>query len=175
VLAGCGWGVVIGTALEAAFGGGAEGLLDAAGQTSLEAVAGALLGMMGFTLLMACLHAVTLVPIAYLIKKASSREPSGNASLGLMHERSPRGALLASVLCAVINGTYLAPMAGAGTLMESIHGSPLPDTFLRWGVLLGLLAGGIVGLIAMARQFYRGMPESWREEWRRGLRRARPA
>jgi hypothetical protein len=47
VLAGCGWGVVIGSALEAAFGRGTHDLLDAAGETSLEAIAGGLAGMAG--------------------------------------------------------------------------------------------------------------------------------
>jgi hypothetical protein len=170
VLAGCGWGMVLGATLEAAFGAGPDGLLDAAGQASLEALTGALLGMIGFTLLTAFLHTVTLVPAFYLIEKGSGRYPHGDASLGFLHERSPRTALATSLLLAVINGTWLAPMMGAGCFMESIHGTPLPNTFLLWGVLLGLLAGGIVGMVAMVRQFYREMPESWREEFRRGRR-----
>jgi hypothetical protein len=175
VLAGCGWGVVIGSALEAAFGQGADGLIDAAGEISLEAVAGALLGMIGFTLVAGCGHVATLVPGFYLIGKGCGRFPHNNPNLGLMHERSARVGLLTSFASAVINGTWAGPLLGAACLLESIHGNPVPRTFIQGGTLGGLLVGGIVGLATMTLAIYRGMPESWREELRRGMCPARPA
>jgi hypothetical protein len=167
VLAGCGWGVVIGAALEAAFGRGPDGLLDAAGETSLEAVAGALAGMVGMTLALAAGHIVSLVPLFYLISKVSAQFPS------LVRERDPmvkHGALaglLTSLACALLNGTWAGPLCGAGAMLESIHGRPVPSTLLQWGTLIGLLAGGIVGLVTMAHAICQGIPESWREALRR--------
>jgi hypothetical protein len=176
VLAGCGWGMVIGSALEAAFGRGADGLLDAAGETSLEAVAGALLGMVGGTLLMAGLHVITLAPTFALMGKYGGRYPYGNASLGIMHERSARVGSVTGVVIALINGTAFFPLIGAGVLLESIHGRPVPCTLVQGCTLAGLLAGGLIGVVALGRTVWQRLPEPLREEVRRGMRqRARPA
>jgi hypothetical protein len=170
VLAGCGWGVVIGAGLEAAFGRGADGLLDAAGETALLAVAGALAGMVGISLILACGHIATLVPGFYLIGKAGGLYKAGTEHLGVMHERSPRVGLATSLVLAVMNGTWMGPLGGAGSLLESMEGRPVPSTMIQWCTLLGLLAGGIVGVVAMGREFYRKMPESWRAAVRLGMR-----
>ncbi len=170
VMAGCGWGVVIGSALEAVFGRGADGLIDAAGETSLEAVAGALAGMVGSTLIQTCLHLVTLVPLFALMERTAGRYPPGCRCRGIWYECSARSGALASVIGGVVFGIVCAPVCVAAVLLESIHGRPVPCTFIQWGTLGGLLAGGIVGLAAMGLAVHRGMPESWREELRRGLR-----
>jgi hypothetical protein len=176
VLAGCGWGVAIGAALEAAFGRGTGGLLDAAGEAGLEATAGALLGMVGGTLAMICLHVLKLVPAFVLVGMGAGRYPYNNASLGIMHERSARTGAVTGVVIAVMNGTALGPVCGAGCLLESIHGRPVPESLVQGSALAGLLAGGGVGLVALARTTWHGLPEPWRAEIRRGIaQRARPA
>jgi hypothetical protein len=167
VLAGCGWGVVIGSALEAAFDRGADGLLDAAGETSLMAVAGALAGMVGMTLVLACGHILTLVPLAHLAGKLSRLLPAVDGEPDPMNQHGALVGLLTSLACALINGTWAGPMLGAGVVLESLQGRPVPATFLQWGTLLGLLAGGVVGLAAMGRAIYRGIPEGWRAGLRR--------
>src|SRR5690348_15443207 len=80
VLAGCGWGLILGSALEAAFGQGTAGLLDAAGELSLEAVAGALLGMAGGTLVLAGGIILLGAPLLALIGKLNGRYPPGSSS-----------------------------------------------------------------------------------------------
>ncbi len=169
VLAGCGWGVTVGMALEAAFGRGADRLLDAAGETSLLAVAGALAGMAGMTLMLACGHIATLVPAFHLVGKGGGLYAPGTEGRGVLHERSARVGLATSLTLAVVNGTWAGPLIGAGCLLESVAGRPVPGTFLESCTLLGLLAGSVVGVVALGRTFYRGMPEGWRHELRRGL------
>jgi hypothetical protein len=162
VLAGCGWGLVVGCALEAAFGRGCEGLLEHAGVLSLEAPAGALLGMLGGTLTLACLHLITLVPLGALMSRYGGRYPQGK--VGLMHERSARSAAFAGVLCALINGTYLFPVIGAGVLLESVEGPPMPATWLEGATLAGILAGGIIALVCLVRSLWQDLPPAWRDE-----------
>jgi hypothetical protein len=174
VLAGCGWGVVIGAALEAAFGRGADGLLAATGETALEATAGALLGVVAAPLLLAALHLVTLVPAFALIGKGADRYPYGNRDLGILHERSARVGAVTAVVIGLINGTMFGPVCGAGSLLESIHGGRLPCAFVEWCTVAGVLVGGVIGLAAMAHTIYWQVPEEWRQEFRRGLRPARP-
>ncbi len=176
VLAGCGWGVVIGAALEATFGQGADGLLDAAGETSLEAVTGALLGMVGGTLVLACGHVVTLAPTFALVGKVAGLLPCGRHHLGVRDRPNARLGALTGVVCGIISGTALLPFLGAGALLESIHGQPVPRTFVQGGTLFGILAGGIIGLVGLGRTTWQRLPEAWREEVRRvmGWERARP-
>lgn len=166
-LAGCGWGVTIGTALEVAFGRGSDGLIDAAGETALLAVAGALAGMVGMTLILAFGHIVTLVPLCYLIGKLSRLLPSVGPRPDPMNRHGALVGLITSLACALMNGTWAGPMLGAGALLESVLGRPMPRTILHWCILAGLLAGGIIGLAALARAIYRGIPEGWREQLRR--------
>jgi hypothetical protein len=162
VLAGCGWGLVAGCALEAAFGRGCEGLLDAAGELSLQAPAGALIGMLAGTLTLACLHLVTLVPLGALMSRCGGRYPQGK--VGLLHECSARSAAFAGLLCALINGTYLFPVMGAGILLESIEGPPVPATWLEGATLAGILAGGIVALVSLLHGLWQHLPPAWRDE-----------
>ena len=129
---------------------------------ALIAVAGSLAGMVGMTLVLALGHTATLVPAFFLMGKVGGLFKPGTEGHGVMHERSARVGLVTSLLCALINGTWAGPMLGAGCMLESIHGRPVPVTFVQWGTMLGLLAGGIVGLAALGRQVYRGMPENWR-------------
>ena len=164
VLAGCGWGMLIGSILEAAFGRGADGLLDAAGETSLEAVTGALLAVVAAPVILCSLHLVTLAPLIALMGKFGGRYPHGIVSLGIMHERSARMGAVTSLLCGFINGMGLGPMIGAGVLLESIHGqggSPVP--LLEWSILAGLLAGGILSVVTLGRTLWRSLPETLRE------------
>jgi hypothetical protein len=170
VLAGCGWGVVIGSALEATFGQGADGLLDAAGETSLLAAAGALVGMVGMTLVLAVGHIVTLVPLFYLIGKVGKLIiPSADWQRDPMSRHAALAGLLTSLACALLNGSWAGPIGGAGVVLESVLGRPVPRTILQSCTLLGLLAGGIIGLVAMGREIYRGIPANWREGLRRGM------
>jgi hypothetical protein len=168
VLAGCGWGVVIGAALEAAFGRGIEGLLDAAGESSLEAVAGALAGMVGMTLVLAFGHIVTMTPLFYLAGKLHRLLPNAGRPHDPMNEHAVLAGVLTSLACALMNGTWAGPMLGAGCVLEEIHGRPVPSTWLQSCTMLGLLAGGVIGLAALGQGFYRRMPASWHD----GLRRA---
>ncbi len=167
VLAGCGWGIIVGCILEAVFGRGADGLLDVAGETTLEAVAGSLCGLVGGTLTLGLLHLVTLVPIASLMGWLGGRFANGDASRGILQERSARAGALAAVLCAVINGTYMFPMLGAGLVLETVNGPPVPHTALEGATLAGILAGGIIGLIALLRGAWQRLPQTWREEFLR--------
>jgi hypothetical protein len=170
VLAGCGWGVVAGAVLEASFGRGTDGLLGAAGETSLEATAGALLGMVAWTVGMTLLHGITLVPVFVLMGWVGGRFARGDSSRGVMHERSARMGVVTAVACAVVNGTWGAPLLGAGALLESIHGQPVPCDFVQGGTLAGILAGGILALVELGRTCWRQLSEEWRAEVRRGMR-----
>jgi hypothetical protein len=167
ILAGCGWGLIVGCILETAFGRGADGLLDAAGETSLEAVAGALCGLAGGTLTLGVLHLVTLVPIASVMGWLGGRFANGDASRGIMQERSARAGAVAAILCAVINGTYMFPMLGAALVLESVNGPTVPHTPLEGATLAGILAGGIIGLITLLRGAWQRLPQTWREEFLR--------
>jgi hypothetical protein len=169
VLAGCGWGVVIGAALEAALGRGIEGLLDAAGETSLEAVAGALAGLIGMTLTLACGHILTLVPLFYLAGKLHRLLPNAGRPHDPMNEHAVLAGLLTSLTCALMNGTWAGPMLGAGCVLEEIHGRPVPSTWLQSCTMLGLLAGGVIGLVALGQGIYRGIPARWHEGIRRAM------
>jgi hypothetical protein len=169
VLAGCGWGVVVGAALEAALGRGTDGLLDAAGETSLEAVAGALAGLVGMTLALACGHILTLVPGFFLIGKVHRHLPSADRPHDPMNEHAALLGLLTALALALMNGTWAGPMLGAGCMMESIHGRPVPSTYLQSCTMLGLLAGGVIGLAALGHAIYRGIPASWHEQIRRAM------
>jgi hypothetical protein len=169
VLAGCGWGVVIGAALEAVFGRGDGGLLDAAGETGLIAVAAAMAGMVGGALLWTSLHLVALIPFGVLLGRTIGRYPSWVTRPGILFERSARSGAIASVIFGVFHGVAFSPLWLAALLLESIQRKPLPCAFLHWCTLSGVLAGGIVGMLALGRQFYRGMPESWRVEVRESV------
>jgi hypothetical protein len=162
VLAGCGWGLIIGSALEAAFGRGTDGLLDAAGELSLEAVAGALLGMAGGTLALAGGIILLAAPLLALIGKIDGRYPPGRS--GFLCERSFRAGVAAGVVTGVIHGTWLFPALFAAALLESIHGRGVPFTPLQGATLAGILAGGIAGAVSLVRTMWRALPPAWREE-----------
>jgi hypothetical protein len=162
VLAGCGWGLVIGSALEAVFGRGTGGLLDAAGELSLEASAGALLGLAGGTLVLACGIIILAGPLLALIGKLDGRYPPDSQSF--LRERSFRASVVAGVVTGVIHGTWMFPALGTAALLESIHGRGVPFTPLQWGTLAGILAGGIIGAVSLVRTTWRALPPAWREE-----------
>jgi hypothetical protein len=149
VLAGCGWGIVIGSALEAAFGQGTAGLPDAAGELSLEAVAGALLGMAGGTLALTGGVILLAAPLLALIGNLDGRYPPDSSSF--LRERNFRAGVAAGLVAGVIHGTWLFPSLMAAALLESIHGRGVPFTALQWATLAGILAGGIIGAVSLVR------------------------
>jgi hypothetical protein len=163
VLAGCGWGVVIGSALEAAFGRGTQGLLDAAGETGLEAAAGGLAGMMAGALLGTLLYFGTLVPLAALLDKQQDFCPPANR--GLPPYRSTRLGVLIGLVCGASIGTSLGALQGAAYLLDSIQGRPFSFAFVQVSTRVGIFLGGIVGAVALGRTIYRQMAEVLREGW----------
>jgi hypothetical protein len=168
VLAGCGWGVVIGSALEAAFGRGTHGLLDAAGETSLEATAGALAGMAGGALLTTLLLVGAMVPLAALLDKRDGLHTRGNGGLGLRQEGSTRLGALLGLVCGLSTGTALGSLVGAASLLDSIQGRPFSCAFVQRGTRLGIFVGGIVGAVVLVRTIYRQIPKAWQEALPRG-------
>jgi hypothetical protein len=164
VLAGCGWGVVIGSGLEAAFGRGIHDLLDSAGETSLEATAGALAGMMAGAFLTTLLFVGMLVPISLLLDKLQGPDPRGNRGLGLPQYRSTRLGALIGLVCGMTFGTALGALIGAASLLDSIQGRPFTYAFIQKSTRAGVFLGGIVGAVALGRAIYRPMADLFREE-----------
>jgi hypothetical protein len=173
-LAGCGWGVVIGAALEATFGLGPGIVLEAAGQISLEAATGAVLGVAAQLLLIAFFGA-ELFALMALQNRLRSRLPRGNPVVGVRHERR---ALIGAFMglpgllsCLLGFGAF----GGAGLMMELIHGGRTPWEFVEWGAAFGCLAGAVIGNVELLWTLHRALPPSWQEELRRGFQAPQPA
>jgi hypothetical protein len=166
VLAGCGWGIVVGSALQAVFGRGTHGLLDTAGETSLEATAGALAGMAGGVLLITGCFVCALTLVAAILDRLEGLTPGGKRCRALGGWRStPLGALV-GLACGVCLGPSLGATVGAGAVITSFHGTPIPCPWVQGIGCLGVLVGGIVGAAGLWRSIYRQLPERWREEIR---------
>jgi hypothetical protein len=166
ILAGIGWGVVIGSSLDAAAGRGTEGLLDAAEGAALVGSAGALFAAVAGCLTMTCLHGVTLVPLIALVGMFSRASPPGQIAPGIMNETSVRSGALVSVILGLFAGMTFGAMCGAGIALEEVYGKTGPTPALHWGTALGTLAGGVAGLVEMGRTVWRALPEHARQQLR---------
>jgi hypothetical protein len=165
--------VVTGAFLEAVFGRGTVGLLDAADGAALGGSVGALLGVVAVGLGSTCLNGVTLVPWFALLGKLRSLYPTGREGLGLMDELSAR----TGALCSVILGVCVSLTCGAmcaGLALEWVYGKAGPTPALHWGTTWGALAGGVAGLVEMGHRVWRALPKRWQEEVRRGFSPPRP-
>jgi len=150
-------------------------LLEAAGETSLTATAGALAGMAAGALLMTSLLVGTLVPMTALLDRLENRYCLRRRGLVLRPESSTLLGALMGLFCGVSVGTPLGALAGAASLLDLIEGRPFSFAFVQVGTRLGIFVGGITGAAAAVRAVYRQVPEGWRDEVRRGFRTARPA
>jgi hypothetical protein len=161
VLAGCGWGAVVGGALEAAFGRGVRDLPGAAGETSLEAAAGGLAGMTAGAVLMTALLVGTLVPVAAVLD-ALQKGFTSQGRPGLRHESSTGRAAWMGLVAGMSVGTALGALVGAAFLLDRIQGRPFSFAFVQVGTRLGAFAGGIAGAAELGRSIWQQTPEVWR-------------
>src|SRR5262249_7314960 len=122
VLAGIGWGVLTGAALESLFGNGLDSLPAALDEVALASSLGGLVGAVASTIVMLCLHGLTLVPLAALLGKVAGRYPRGQVNLGITAERSARSGALVTVILAPCFGLTIGAMSGAGMSLETAYG-----------------------------------------------------
>jgi hypothetical protein len=162
-LTGCGWGVVAGAALEAAFGPGHSPLMETAGRISLEAAAGAVLGMTVVPLVGSCLLAAFGAIVAAVTGRLCGRYPDGNPAR-VLRERTARAGALVGLLVGIVLWPWFGAFGGAVRLLELLHDGGSSWSFVGWGTVCGCLAGGILGNIELVRTLYRAVPASWREE-----------
>jgi hypothetical protein len=162
VLAGAGWGLLGGIALEAVFGHGTEGLLDAAGEAGLAGAGGALVGVLvGGTALVGS-PALGGALGGALCERAGGRHPWGDRGRGLLDECSARSGAIGGALGGALVGPVIGAACGAGLALEAVAGTDPPYAFVQGAVIAGVLAGAVGGEVAAWRAVWPELPASVR-------------
>jgi hypothetical protein len=171
VLAGGGWGLMIGGALEAAAGQGPDGLFEAAGETSLVATGGALLGLFGFGLPLACAPAVGGALGGLLSGLAQRGHPRPARCPSIWHETSARSGAFGGAVGGALVGPVVGVMCGAGLALDALHERPWDYSCLYWLTALGFAAGALRGVFQAGGIIFRALPRPVQDQIRLPVRR----
>jgi hypothetical protein len=165
VLAGVGWGLLAGGALEAVFGQGADGLGEALGETSLVATFGAVVGVFGFGALLTAAPALGGA-LGGLLGGLLQPRASRPASAGLLHQTGPRAGAIGGAIGGAITGPVVGALCGVGITLDHIHGKDWDFGFVYWLTILAAGAGAFCGAIEVLGIIYGALPERLRHELR---------
>jgi hypothetical protein len=181
-LAGGGWGLLLGGALEAILGQGTDGLFEAVGETSLVATGGALPGLLGFGLVMICAGGTGGAIGGFLSSRAVAAglvPPPPVRGPGIWYENSPRAGALGGGVGGAVVGPIIGAMCGAGLALDAAFGQEWAYQFVYWLAILGFAAGAACGVVAAGRTLFDALPGATQEyirlhclpPWARALRR----